>query len=103
MEQRERNSKIWRRGQKIGFLKVSQVDSGFWKESKWKDANKKEIRSYNRCEERICIQEGEDISIVERRERRGVQVYKRTIEKEVYQTLKVALNSISIFCRKERQ
>ena len=79
------------------------MDSGFWKEWKWKNANKEEVRSCNRCEERIRIQEGEDISIVERRERRGVQVYKRTIEKGVYQTLKVALNSISIFCRKERQ
>jgi len=57
--------------------------------------------SCNRYKERICAKEGKDISVIERRERKGVQVHLRTIEEGIYQTLKVASNSTSVFCRKE--
>ena len=45
----------------------------------------------------IEVKKGEDISAVEREERRDVQVYQRTIEKKVYQTLEIILNNTSIF------
>jgi len=60
------------------------------------------MESCNRDKEKICTEKEEGISTIERREKRGVQVHWRTIEKKVYQTLKVTLNSTSVFCRKER-
>jgi len=39
---------------------------------------------YNKFEERTCVKERKSISIVERRERRSMQVYIKTIEKRVY-------------------
>ena len=38
----------------------------------------------HRYEGRICAEEEEDISIVERRKRRGARVYRRAVKKEVY-------------------
>ena len=41
------------------------------------------------------------MSAVKRRKKGGVQVYLRIIEKEIYQTFEVILNSTSVFCREE--
>jgi len=76
------------------------VDSCFWKESKWEDVNKEDVESHNRSERKICAKKGEGVSVVKRKER-GVWVYQQTIEKRVYQTFKVILNSTGVFCRKE--
>ena len=65
------------------------------------NAYKKDMESCNRYEERICAKKGKDVPFVERRKERGAWVYRGTVEKEVYQTLEVALNGTSIFCRKE--
>ena len=43
---------------------ISLVDTCFWKESKWENADEKIIGSCNRSEERICAKEGKDISTV---------------------------------------
>ena len=52
--------------------------------SKWEDADEKFVGSYNRDEEGIHTKEEKGISIVERRERRDVQVYWKTTEEGVY-------------------
>ena len=98
---RERSSKIWRSGQEIDTRKVPQVDSCPWKESKLEDANKEGMKSYNRSKKGICSKEEEEVSVVKERKERGIWVYWRTIEKEVYQTLKITSNSTGVFCRKE--
>jgi len=56
--------------------------------------------SCNQNKGRICAEKGESIPIVEREKRRDMQVHFRTIEKRVYQVLKITLNSTSILCRK---
>ena len=55
-----------------------------WKESKWENANKEVVESCDRGKERVCAKKGEDVSIIKERERRSIQVYWRTIEKEIY-------------------
>ena len=79
-----RSNKVKRGGKKIGTKTILQVDQSFWKESEWKDADKEDVRSYNRIERRVCTKKREDVSVIERREGRGVQVYKWTIEKGLY-------------------
>jgi len=54
-----------------------------------------------KCEKRVCAKEGEGVLIVERRERRGVQVHRGTVEEGLHQTLKVVSNGTSVFCKKE--
>ena len=65
------------------------------------NTHKKDMGSYNRYKRRVCAEEGKGLSFVKRREERGMQVYRETVEKEVYQTLEVTSNSTSVFCRKE--
>ena len=40
--------------------------------------------SCNRCEEEVCTRKEEGVSVVKRRERRDMWVYRRTIEEMVY-------------------
>jgi len=63
--------------------------------------HKKDMGSYDRYKGRVCTEEGKGLSFVKRREERGMQVYRETVEKEVYQTLEVTSNGTSVFCRKE--
>ena len=58
---------------------------------------------YNRYEERVCTKERKGVSTLKRRKKRGMGVHRWTIEERVYQTLEVASNSTSIFCRKKEQ
>jgi len=51
--------------------------------------------------EGICAKKEKSIPIVKKEERRGVKVHIRTTEERVYQTLKVASNSTSVFYREE--
>jgi len=59
------------------------------------------VRIYDRDKGEICAKEGEGVFIVKEEERKGAKVYQRTIEKKVYQTLKITSNNISVFYRKE--
>ena len=56
----------------------------------------------NKDKEEIYAKEGKGVSIVEGRVERDAQVHSRIIEKKVYQTLEVASNGTSAFCRNER-
>ena len=61
----------------------------------------KTMRLHKRDKRGVCTEEEKDISIVKRREGRDIKVHIRTIEKRVYQTLKVTLNGTCVFYRKE--
>ena len=69
--------------------------------NKWEGADKEGVGLYNWDEERVCAEKREDVSIVERRERRDAQVHWRTIEERVYQTFEVTSNNTCVFCKKE--
>ena len=62
------SSKVWRKDQEISFSRVPQINSYFWKESKWENTKKEVVELYNRGKGRVCTKKGEDISIVKRRE-----------------------------------
>ena len=72
MEWGERDSKIRRRGQEVGFPEVLWVDLYLCKESNLENANKEGMGSCDWSEERICAKEGKDVSVVKRRERRDM-------------------------------
>jgi len=58
---------------------------------------------YDKYERGIHTEKREGVPIVERRERGSMRVYTGAIEKRIYLTLKVALNSTSVLCREEGQ
>ena len=60
------------------------MNSYLQKESEWEDTNEKGVGLCNRSEENICTEEEEGIFIVEKRERRGVWVHKKTTEERVH-------------------
>jgi len=66
------------------------------------NAHKKNLGSHNRYEGEICAEEEKGIPVVKRRKREGMRIYQETIEKRIYLTLKVASDSASVLCRKER-
>ena len=99
MEWERGNGEIWRRGQEIGISIILQVDSCLWKESKQKNANKEGMGLCNRDKKEVYTKEEKGISVVKEREGRGAQVYGRTIEEMIYQTLKVTSNGTCVFIR----
>jgi len=52
----------------------------------------------NRGKGGICTEEGESVSVVERRKRGGKGVHLRTAEEGVYPTIKVTTDSTGILC-----
>ena len=53
----------------------------------------------NRDKKEVYTKEEKGISVVKEREGRGAQVYGRTIEEMIYQTLKVTSNGTCVFIR----
>jgi len=49
----------------------------------------------------ICTKEGESISLIERRERRGARVCKGAVEERLHSAIKVTANSASVLCGEE--
>jgi len=77
------------------------MDKGVWKEVIREDADKEDMGSCDRCQERVRTKKMEGIPIVERRERRSERVCKKAVEKRIHSVVKVTTNSTSIFCGKE--
>ena len=69
--------------------------------NKWEDSDEKVIGLCNRSKRRVCAKKREGISVIKERKRRSVQVHWRIFEKEIYQTLKIASNSTSVFYKEE--
>ena len=78
------------------------MDKGVWEETVREDADVKVMELCNRCEGRICIEEGEGVPVIKGGERGGKRICERTIEKEVYSAVKVTTNSTGVLCREER-
>ena len=81
---RRRSSKIRRRSKEVSTKIFSLVDSYVWKETDWKNADKKDMGSCNWDKEKVCAEEGKDVSVVKEGERRSVWVHTRTIKEEIY-------------------
>ena len=58
------SSEVWREGQETGISKVLQVDLFFWKQDKWEDADKKDVRLCNRVEKGLCTTEKKILFLV---------------------------------------
>ena len=61
-----------------------QVDPSLLEKNQQIDAHQKVMGSCYWNEGRFCAKEGKSISVVERREREGMQVHSRIIEERVY-------------------
>jgi len=48
------------------------------------------------------FKEKKNIPYIKRRKKRNKKICRKTVEKEIYQILKVTLDFTSIFCKKER-
>ena len=55
----------------------------------------------NRNKGGICAEERKDVPIIKGGKRRGEGVYSKTVEEGIYLTVKVTINSTSIFCREK--
>jgi len=66
-----------------------------------KECNEKDVEPCNRVEERIDTKKRENLSLVQKRERKSKGVYSGTDKEGVYQTIKVTIDSTGILCRKE--
>ena len=59
------------------------------------------MESHNRCKGRVCSKEEEGVSTIERREGGGEEVYRRTVKKRIYLTIKVTTNGTGVLCREK--
>jgi len=59
------------------------------------------VGSCNRSEGRIRTKEGESVSLIERRERGGVRVYKEAVEERIHSAIEITTNGASVLCRKK--
>ncbi len=78
------------------------MDKSVQEEAVREDANEEGMGSCNRSKRRICAKEGESISAVKRRKRRGKGVYSEAIEDGVHPAIKIITNGAGVLCRKER-
>jgi len=60
------------------------------------------LRSCYKSQKRICAKERQNLSVVKSRERRSIGVCEGSIEKEIYQAIKITTDVTSVFCAKER-
>ena len=79
------------------------MDKGVWKETVKENTHSKVMRPCYRLKERVYAKKGKCISLVQRGKGRSVQVHRRTVEKRLHLTIKVALNGTGILCGKEGQ
>ena len=59
------------------------------------------MRLCYRSQERICFKKEKDISIIKSRERGSWEVYKRSVKKRLYLTIKITTDITSFLCTKE--
>ena len=78
------------------------MDKGIWEEAIGENANKEGVGSCNRCKGRVCSEEGEGVSTIKRREEGGEDVYRRTVKKRIYLTIKVTTDGASVLCKEKR-
>ena len=57
--------------------------------------------SYYRSQRIFCSEKGEDIPIIKEREREGIGICERSVEKGIHLTIKITANVTSILYAKE--
>ena len=67
-----------------------------------KNANEEDMALYYRSQRQIYTKKGEDIFIVQNRKRGDIGVLERSVEEELYLTIKVIIDITGVFCMKER-
>ena len=73
-----------------------------WEEWIREDANEKDIGLYHRSQRKVCYKKEEDISTVKNRKKGGLGVFKGSVEKVVYLTIKVTTDVTGVLCAKKR-
>ena len=73
-----------------------------FKKKELKDADKKNMRLYHRSQKRICIEKEKEKSIVKDEKRESLEVFERSVEKEIYLTIEITINITNILYTKER-
>jgi len=59
------------------------------------------VGSCNRYEEEVCTKKKNGISVVEKGKGESKRICKGAVEKRIYPTIKVTIDSTSILCREE--
>ena len=77
------------------------MDKSVWKEAIGKDAYKKVVGSYDRCERGVCAKEGKGVSIVKGRKGRGERICEGTVAERLHSAVEVTINGASVLCREE--
>ena len=67
------------------------------------NAHQEVVRSCDRSKRRIYTKKKESVPIIKEEKRGGIQIYIRTTEKEIYQTLKIISNGTSILYEEKGQ
>ena len=78
------------------------MDKGVWEEVVREDADKEVMGPCDRCEERVCTEEGKGLPIVKRGERGGERICEGAVKEGLHLAIKVTANSAGVLCRKER-
>ena len=102
MRRERRSSKVRRESEETSAREVSQIDKGVWEETVRKYADEESVGPCNRSEGGVRTTKRKGIPTVERRERGGKRVCKRTVAKRIHPTVKVTANGAGILCGKER-
>ena len=72
------------------------MDQDVQEEGKQKDVNKEDMGSCNKFEEKICIKKRKSLPLIQKREKRSESIHLGADEEEIYQTVKVTTDYISI-------
>jgi len=78
------------------------MDKSVWEEAIREDADKEGMGPHDRCEGRICTEEGKGVSAVKRGKGRGKRICKRIVKKRIHSAVKITANGASVLCREER-
>ena len=57
--------------------------------------------SCNRCEGRVCAEEGKGVPIVKEGKRGGKRIHERAVKEGIYPAVQVITNGTGVFCREE--
>ena len=73
-----------------------------FKKKELKDTDKKNMRLYYKSQKRICIEKEKEKSIIKDEKRESLEVFERSVEKEIYLTIEITINITNILYTKER-
>ena len=79
---------------------ILEVNQSFWKEDKWKNANKENIKPYNKVERKVHTKKRENLFLVQRRKKKSKEVHSET-DKEFVWLSKLLQITLVFFVRKK--